>query len=176
MESTYSRALGWFAFRDNDTSLTFCAPFGRTWSPHSPRFRQPAPRSPLRFDTPRQSQLSSSDRLTPPTVQSSLVSAKSLQGELESVKVVDYDGTPDFLKYADEMSSPSRSTVTTKSSSPKQKRVTPPRHGDGEQQQQQQLAPSRGGIIPSSPGGLRNSKRFILQALPPVSTPSFPNG
>ena len=154
--------------------------FGRHWSPHddSPsQFRQPAPRSPLRFDTPRQSQLSDQCHSTPPTPsmpqQSSLLlSGRNLQSELESAKIAaDDDGTPEFLKYADEsFGSPSRSTVT-KSNSPKQKRVTPPRYGG-----YREPASSRGGCgnIPQS----SLARRFILQALPapPSGAPSYPNG
>ncbi|KAG0609999.1 hypothetical protein M758_7G031100 [Ceratodon purpureus] len=152
----------------------------RHWSPHedSPsRFRQPAPRSPLRFDTPRQSQLSDQCHSTPPTPsmpQQSpvLISGRNLQSDLESAKLVaDDDGTPEFLKYADEsFGSPSRSTVT-KSNSPKQKRVTPPRYGG-----YREPASSRGGggSIPQS----SLARRFILQALPtpPSGAPSYPNG
>lgn len=147
----------------------------RNWSPHSPRFRQPAPRSPSRFDTPRQSQISSIDqghlRQFAPSMQPSQHSGKNLQSELESVKMsADDEDTPEFLKYQDEMGSPSRSTVT-KSSSPKQKRVTPPRYGGNREQ-----ASSRDGS--GTPPGLRNARKFILQALPtmPSTTPSFPNG
>lgn len=152
-----------------------CSPSGRNWSPHSPRFRQPAPRSPSRFDTPRQSQLSSVDQGHPrqftPLMQPSQLSGKNLRGELESVKMgADDDDTPEFLKFQDEIGSPSRSTVT-KSSSPKQKRVTPPRHGVNREQ-----ASSRDGS--GTPPGLRNARKFILQALPTKSSgpPSFPNG
>lgn len=157
----------------------WCLCFGRHWSPHSPRFRQPAPRSPSRFDTPRQSQLISSidqgqhPRQFAPSMQpSQQLSGKNLQSELESVKMGnadDQDDTPEFLKYQDEMGSPSRSTVT-KSSSPKQKRVTPPRYGGNREQ--------RDGS--GTPPGLRNARKFILQALPTMpssaDTPSFPNG
>ncbi|KAG0566023.1 hypothetical protein KC19_7G032300 [Ceratodon purpureus] len=153
----------------------------RHWSPHdiSPgRFRQPPPRSPLQFDTPRQAQLSDQCQSTPPTpsmpqVASSQelgVSGKRLEGDLEFAKVgVDDDGTPDFLKCGeDSMGSPSRSIVT-KSSSPKQKRVTPPRYGGN----REAASGGDGGC-----GSVPLARKFILQALPsgPSVAPSSPNG
>lgn len=138
------------------------------------RFRQPAPRSPLRYDTPRQNQQSNNDpnQLTP-SLQSSPLAGKNLESELESVKAgADDDDTPDFIKYGDEMGSPTRTTVTN-SGSPKQKRVTPPRYGGNREQ-----GSSRIGCGNSHSPGLRNSRKFILQALPslPPVTPPFSNG
>uniref|UniRef100_A0A7I4EMG6 CRC domain-containing protein n=1 Tax=Physcomitrium patens TaxID=3218 RepID=A0A7I4EMG6_PHYPA len=143
----------------------------RHWSPHSPRFRQPAPRSP--FDTPRQSQLSCTDQghptpLTPAMQSYQLLSGKNLQSELElaKVNVADDDGTPEFTKYADETrdSSPSRSTVT-KSSSPKQKRVTPPRYSGNREPSNSSNGGCGSNSLASSPVS-RNARKFILQALP----------
>ncbi|XP_024400757.1 uncharacterized protein [Physcomitrium patens] len=147
----------------------------RIWSSQIPEFRHPDPQSPNRFDTPHQAQLSSTDDLDSTTRTSTVHPGKNLHNELESVKTAaDDDGTPYFLKYGDDFSSPTRSTVT-KSNSPKQKRVTPPRYADSRDQ-----ASSGGcGNSLASPPGLRNTKKFILQALPslPSAAPSsFSNG
>nr|XP_024383711.1 uncharacterized protein LOC112286236 isoform X3 [Physcomitrium patens] len=141
----------------------------RNWSPRTPGFRQPALPTPFSFDMPHQAQLSSTDQLHSPLT-STTYPGKNLQSEVGSVTAAPYDdddSTPDSLKHADIFGSLTRRTLT-KSSSPKQKRVTPPQYSSREQAS---FGGGRGNPL-ATPPGLRNSKKFILQALPPLPSAS----
>jgi hypothetical protein len=146
---------------------------GRRLRRSPPRFRQPAARSPLHLtqqNTCNENHLIHSR----PSSASTHLPVEHSQGGKNSMLAISASGedddTPDFLK-CPEVTSPLQTTIT-KSGSPKQKRVTPPRHCDSREQ-----GPSKsvGGSVPSSSPGLRNGRKFTLQALPslPPVTPPF---
>ncbi|CAM6047650.1 unnamed protein product [Sphagnum compactum] len=146
---------------------------GRHLRRSPPRFRQPAARSPLHLtqqNTCNENHLIHSR----PSSASTHLPVEHSQGGKNSMLAISASGedddTPDFLK-CPEVTSPLQTTIT-KSGSPKQKRVTPPRHCDSREQ-----GPSKSvaGSVPSSSPGLRNGRKFTLQALPslPPVTPPF---
>ncbi|CAM6022196.1 unnamed protein product [Sphagnum balticum] len=147
---------------------------GRRLRRSPPRFRQPAARSPLHLTQQNTCNENHLIHSRPSSASTHLPVEHSQGGKNSMLAAISASGedddTPDFLK-CPEVTSPLQTTIT-KSGSPKQKRVTPPRHCDSREQ-----GPSKSvaGSVPSSSPGLRNGRKFTLQALPslPPVTPPF---